>query len=92
MNSRDQRSCADLPPSELDLVLTCSHTKRCLLKAGINTLDQLLSLSCSDLLQIRGIGRVIARDIVAAQEQYTLQADTQSIAPPNKQRERNIKT
>ncbi len=69
----DRRSCADLPPSELDTLLSCSHTKRCLLKAGITTVAQLLSLSEADLLGIRGIGRVIAGDIIKAREQYALE-------------------
>lgn len=62
--------CTDLPPSELDQILTCSHTKRCLLKAGISTLDQLMALSGDDLLQIRGIGQVIAKDVLRVKEEY----------------------
>ena len=60
--------CTDLPPTELDLVLSCSHTKRCLIKAGVTTLDQLKSLSVDDLLEIRGIGKVIANDIIRERE------------------------
>ena len=62
--------CPDLSPSELDQILTCSHTKRCLLKAGISTLDQLMALSGDDLLQIRGIGQVIAKDVLRVKEDY----------------------
>ena len=62
--------CPDLPPSELDQILTCSHTKRCLLKAGISTLDQLMALSGDDLLQIRGSGQVIAKDVLRVKEEY----------------------
>lgn len=62
--------CPDLPHSELDLVLTCSHTKRCLLKAGISTLDQLMALSGDDMLQIKGIGRVIVKDVLREREEY----------------------
>lgn len=65
-----KNKCDDLPHSELDLVLTCSHTKRCLLKAGISTLDQLMALSGDDLLQIRGIGQVIAKDVLREREEY----------------------
>ena len=68
--SAERKACMDAQPTELDLILTCSHTKRCLIKAGITTMDQLLRLSPEDLMQIRGIGRVIAKDIVKAREQY----------------------
>ncbi len=70
MKSSGSKKCADLPPSELDRVISCSHTKRCLLKAGVNTLAQLRSLSEEDLLHIRGIGPVIADGILRAQAQY----------------------
>lgn len=76
MNNNKRRSCSEVPPSELDSILSCAHTKRCLLKAGISTLDQLLSLSISDLLNIRGIGSVIAKDIVRVQEQVHSKAGT----------------
>lgn len=74
MKRSDKKACADVPPSELDRVLSCPHTKRCLLKAGVTTLDQLLSLSAADLLRIRGIGQVIAKDVLQAREQYLLQS------------------
>lgn len=60
------KRCADLPPSELDSVVTCSHSRRCLLNAGVNTLAQLRALSRDDLLRIRGIGPVIADGILSA--------------------------
>ena len=65
-----KNKCADLPHSELDLVLTCSHAKRCLLKAGISTLDQLMALSEDDMLQIKGIGKVIVKDVLREREEY----------------------
>lgn len=68
-----QKKCADLPPSELDQVITCSHSKRCLLKAGVHTLAQLRALTRDDLLRIRGIGPVIADGILKAQKEYALQ-------------------
>ena len=64
------KKCADLPPSELDQIISCPHTKRCLLNSGVTTLDQLLSLSIDDLLQIKGIGQVIAKNVVKEREQY----------------------
>ena len=70
MKNTAPRACADVPPSELDLVLSCSHTKRCLLKAGVTTVAQLMALSADDLLRIRGIGQVIARDVLQARERY----------------------
>ena len=72
MKNSGRRACADVPPSELDMVLSCSHTKRCLLNAGVKTLDQLMSLSAADLLRIRGIGQVIAKDVMRAREQFLL--------------------
>ena len=74
MKCSGRRTCADVPPSELDPVLSCTHTKRCLLKAGVTTLEQLLSLSASDLLRIRGIGQVIAADVLQARERYLSQS------------------
>ena len=73
MKRAGRKKCADLPLSELDQVITCPHSKRCLLKAGINTLAQLRALSREDLLLIRGIGPVIADGILDAQAQYTSQ-------------------
>lgn len=68
--STERKTCMDAQPTELDRILTCSHTKRCLIKAGITTLDQLMRLWPDDLLRIRGIGPVIAKDIVKAREHY----------------------
>ena len=64
------KQCTDLPPTELDLFLTCTHTRRCLIRAGVTTLAQLEPLSVDDLLQIRGIGQVIAEDVIREREQY----------------------
>ena len=68
------KKCSELPSSELDQILSCSHTRRCLLNAGVTTLDQLLSLSHDDLLKIKGIGQVIAKDVIMKREQYLLQS------------------
>ncbi len=76
MKKTERKTCTALPPSELDLMITCSHSKRCLLKAGINTLEQLRSLSRDDLLHIRGIGPVIADGILNAKAQHTPQPDS----------------
>ena len=66
MKSAHRKTCANLPPSELDLMLACTHTKRCLIKAGVTTLAQLSGLTRDDLLRIRGIGPVIADSILSA--------------------------
>ena len=73
-NQSDRGSCVEFPASELDLVLSCAHTKRCLLNAGVTTAAQLMSLSHADLLKIRGIGKVIAGDIVMVRDEYALRA------------------
>ncbi len=74
MKNSNRRACAAVPPSALDPVLSCTHTKRCLLSAGITTPEQLLALSADDLLRIRGIGQVIAADVLRAREQYLAQS------------------
>jgi DNA-directed RNA polymerase alpha subunit len=76
MNHSSCKAGADLPPSELDSLLTCPHTRRCLLKAGINTLAQLRAMSRDDLLRVRGIGPVIADGILKAQTQQALPSDS----------------
>lgn len=70
MKNPGRKTCADLPPSELDRMLTCTHTKRCLLKAGVTTLAQLRAMSKEDLLRIRGIGPVIADGILQARDVF----------------------
>ena len=75
MKCSGRKKCAELPSSELDLVIACSHSKRCLLKAGVHTLAQLRALSRNDLLQIRGIGPVIADGILRAQAQHVPPSD-----------------
>ena len=41
----------------------CGHTKRCLQHAGLTTAEELEQASDRELLQIRGIGKVIVSDI-----------------------------
>ncbi|MBO4886738.1 MAG: hypothetical protein J5589_00295 [Firmicutes bacterium] len=53
---------------KIEELLGCSHTVRCLNKAGIETVEQLRKLSEKDLLAIRGVGKVITRDVLAALE------------------------
>ena len=53
---------------KIEELLDCSHTVRCLKKANIETVEQLRKLSEKDLLAIRGVGKVIARDVLAALE------------------------
>ncbi len=38
----------------------CSHSLRCLIRNGIDTMEKLSALSYDELLSIRGIGPVIA--------------------------------
>ncbi len=70
MKNPGRKTCADLTPSELDRMLTCTHTKRCLLKAGVTALAQLRAMSKEDLLRIRGIGPVIADGILQARDAF----------------------
>ena len=47
----------------LEELINCSHTPRCLRRAGIDTVEQLSHLTEDDLLKIKGIGKVISRDV-----------------------------
>ena len=57
---------------KIEELLTCDHTVRCLKKANIETVEQLKKLSEKDLLAIRGVGKVIAHDVLAALESVKL--------------------
>ena len=83
MKKPGRPSCADVPPSGLDPILSCTHTKRCLLNAGITTAAQLLALSEADLLRIRGIGTVIAKDILKARAAYASSRLPSGEQPPD---------
>ena len=56
---------------EIEKILTCQHTIRVLHKAGISTVEELEKLSYDDLLKIRGIGKVIAGDVIEIMRQRT---------------------
>jgi len=51
----------------------CCHTVKCLHAAGIETMEQLITLSAEELLRIRGIGKVIAADLMEAIKKYRLE-------------------
>ena len=51
-------------PTFISEYIDCSHTIRVLEKAGIHTMQDLEPYSYEDLLQFRGIGKVIAGDLV----------------------------
>ena len=51
---------------KLEQMINCPHTVRCLNRAGIETMEQLSACTVDDLLQIRGVGRVIANDVYRA--------------------------
>lgn len=44
-------------------LLDCDHTLRCLEKAGVTTLEELVTYSYQELLALRGVGKVIAGDL-----------------------------
>lgn len=48
---------------KIEEMIDCPHTVRCLNKADIETMEQLIQYSRDDLLQIRGIGQVIADSV-----------------------------
>ena len=47
-----------------DEIITCPHTLRVLEKAGVTTMEQLAGMSREELLKLRGIGKVIAGDVL----------------------------
>ena len=53
--------------------IQCCHTVRCLHAAGIETMEQLSALSMTDLLYIRGIGKVISADLLEVIKKYRLE-------------------
>ena len=53
--------------------IQCYHTVRCLHAAGIETMEQLSALSMTDLLDIRGIGKVISADLLEVIKKYRLE-------------------
>ena len=55
---------------ELRELLDCDHTLRCLEKAGVTTLEQLVCCTYADLLAMRGVGKVIAGDLFARITDY----------------------
>ena len=55
----------------IDEVIDCPHTIRVLHKAGIDTMKDLLSYH--ELIQIRGIGKVIASDLARVISEWNSQ-------------------
>ena len=55
---------------DIEEMVSCMHTARCLRAAGINTMEQLARMSKEDLLKIRGIGEVISTDLMEIIENY----------------------
>ncbi len=58
-------------------MIDCPHTVRCLNRTGIKTMDQLIRYTRNDLLQIRGIGQVIAGNVVNVIAAYKSDPPTQ---------------
>ncbi len=54
----------------IEEVLDCPHTIRVLHKAGVQTMEELAQHSREDLLQLRGIGKVIAGDLTEVIEKW----------------------
>ena len=50
--------------------ITCQHIVRVLHAAGFSTMEQLASLSKENLMKIRGVGEVIAADLLKTIETY----------------------
>ena len=53
--------------------ITCPHTIKVLHAAGFSTMDQLASMSKENLMRIRGVGEVIAEDLLRTIETYKLE-------------------
>ena len=56
----------------------CCHTVKCLHAAGIETMEQLTALSMEELLKIRGIGKVIAADLMETIKKYNMSRSAES--------------
>ena len=48
----------------------CPHTQRVLQKAGINDMESLAAMTYEDLLKLRGVGPVIAGDLMKRVEEW----------------------
>jgi DNA-directed RNA polymerase alpha subunit len=55
--------------------IDCCHTIKVLHNAGIETMTQLSEMSSEQILQLRGIGRVIAGDLQKKLEAYRENSD-----------------
>lgn len=55
--------------------IDCCHTIKVLHNAGIETMTQLSEMSSEQILQLRGIGRVIAGDLQKKIEAYRENSD-----------------
>ena len=54
----------------IEEMIHCCHTVRCLHAAGIDTMEQLSALSMTELLDISGIGKVIAANLSEIIKKY----------------------
>ena len=64
-------------PTIISEYLDCPHTIRVLEKAGIHTMEELEPCTYEDLLQFRGIGKVIAGDLVKKIEAWKAENKSQ---------------
>ena len=55
---------------EMEEWITCGHSLRCLIRGGIHSMEKLSTLSYEDLIAMRGIGPVIAGDLMRVAEQW----------------------
>ena len=59
----------------LEKGISCCHTLKVLRRAGIEDMAQLSRMSYPDLLELRGVGPVIAGGILKAVEEWTESAE-----------------
>lgn len=59
--ARVRKACTGF--TTIEEVFGCSHTVRVLHKAGVYTMEELATMTYDDLMQLRGIGKVIATDV-----------------------------
>ena len=55
---------------KIERCVDCPHTKRVLQKAGINDMETLAAMTYDDLLKLRGVGPVIAGDLMKRVEEW----------------------
>ncbi len=55
---------------EMEEWITCAHSLRCLIRGGVHSMEKLSTLTYEDLITMRGIGPVIANDLMRIADEW----------------------